>query len=60
MPTYTYECANHKPALLTYITRQIDEAEQPVICSQCGEPKQRIYVAPPTWFIGSGWFSNDS
>jgi putative FmdB family regulatory protein len=55
MPTYTYECRNHKPPLKTYTTRAINEEEKPVICPQCKEPKTRIYVAPPTWFNGTGW-----
>jgi predicted nucleic acid-binding Zn ribbon protein len=55
MPTYTYECKNHSDPIRVFVERGLRDDEEKVFCAECKDEAKRIFVAPPTYFLGSGW-----
>jgi putative FmdB family regulatory protein len=43
MPTYAYECRSCGPF---DAQRLIADADEPLLCTQCGEPARRRFAAP--------------
>lgn len=57
MPVYEYQCDKGHS---TFINRAIKEEEKIPICPMCLTPTKRVYAAPATQFIGSGFYSTDN
>lgn len=59
MPTYTYQCDNHKEPLRAYEQRSMHDLERIPDCLDCKQKMRRVFTAPPTWFSGTGFYSTD-
>ncbi len=59
MATYNYECREHELTVSVQIRRSITAEEVTPDCYKCGKQMIRIFDAPPTMFIGSGFYSTD-
>lgn len=55
MPIYEYKCPNgHRFEVIQKFDDQSVE-----VCTECGEPVQRLISSPAIQFKGSGWYITD-
>jgi putative FmdB family regulatory protein len=58
MPVYEYRCMMCNELL--ELKRPIEERDDQVKCSACGNPAQRVYHSVNAVFKGGGFYSTDN